>query len=602
MPPAVRGSVCSSARSPDLLASVFALQRSAGNRATSRVLARSGVETDVVSPAVRGLLDENNIKYAREVTFVLLDADGKPLLKGRFDLAFRHPVTQELIFPELKGDKLWALTSAQEIYVPLFESDTGAQVRITSRLGGSLYLPPGTVEHVRSGNFFRIGSANINEFTAFIKEAATGKRPTHFYYKRGKLLAFNSKQELHAELSKPETGMVVEKPAAKPTTAVGGEKPLKPPDPHATPPPNPLHDPPARKPPPAPSRADPLAGPPASPGRSGPHHKPQPADYGLGKPTRTPPTGPTEPTPSSGPGSPAFADAEAAAERAAGSLAKAEGRMTRVVYKMGAIAEAMLPGPLDALMLMVDYAGAWASAKEEALRLSFQHGFRLGLAAGLIGLEKPWVDGHLRRRFVEKDVISELIGVTGLRELETNKGLDLGLQVGAAFPAAERGELLDAGFLELAKEGVRIADKREIFTIETVAKLSRVLRPWSDAVFDEVATFVGSIGDSRDDHMIAGGPEPRTQHTTTRTRAVWFNVAPGIRRLELLREGSVSIDAEKTSDLYHLEDIPGRVAAMAIRRTEQRFGKVEEIDGPLMPPRRMPIAAKERRQPIAAGR
>jgi hypothetical protein len=418
----------------------------------------------------------------------------------------------------------------------------------------------------------------------------TGKRPTHFYYKRGKLLAFNSKQELHAELSKPETGMVVEKPVAKPPAAVGGERPLEPPDPHAKPPPNPLHDPPARK-PPAPSRADPLAGPPEGPGRRGPLHRPQPADYGLGKPARTPASGPAKPTPSSGPGSPAFAEAEAAAaaERAAGSLAKAEGRMTRVIYKIGAIAEALLPGPLDALMLMVDYAGAWSGAKEEALRLSFHHGFELGLAAGLVGLEKPWVDGNLRRRFADKDVVSELVGVTGLRELETNKGRDLGLQVGAAFPAAERGDLLEAGFRELANEHVRIADKREIFTIETVARLSRVLRPWSDGV-------------SRDDRMIAGGGETRALHTTTRTRAVWFNVAPGIRRLELLREGSISIDVEKISDVYQLENIPDRVAAMAIRRTEQLFGKVEEIDGPLMPPRRMPIAAKERRQPIAAGR
>jgi hypothetical protein len=294
--------------------------------------------------------------------------------------------------------------------------------------------------------------------------------------------------------------------------------------------------------------------------------------------------------------------AEAAAERAVGTLAKAEGRLARTIYKIGAIAEALLPGPLDALMLMVDYAGAWADAKDEALRRSFHHGFELGLAAGLIGLQKPWVDANLRRRFADKDVISELIGVTGLRELETNKGLDLGVAVGAAFPAKERGELLEAGFGELAKQGARIADRREIFTIETVARLSRVLRPWSQAVFDEVARFVQAIGDSTTYRVTAGGRGPQSQQITTRTRAVWFNVAPGIRRLELLKEGSVSTDYRKIADIFHLEPIPDRVAAMAIRRTEQRFGKVEEMDGPLMPPRREPIAATPRRQPIAAGR
>jgi hypothetical protein len=294
--------------------------------------------------------------------------------------------------------------------------------------------------------------------------------------------------------------------------------------------------------------------------------------------------------------------AETAAERAVGTLAKAEGRLARTVYKIGAIAEALLPGPLDALMLMVDYAGAWADAKDEALRRSFHHGFELGLGAGLIGLQKPWVDANLRRRFADKDVISELIGVTGLRELETNKGLDLGVAVGAAFPAKERGELLEAGFGELAKEGARIAGRREIFTIETVARLSRVLRPWSQGVFDEVARFVQAIGDSTTYRMIAGGRGPQSQQITTRTRAVWFNVAPGIRRLELLKEGSTSMDYRKIADIFHLEPIPDRVAAMAIRRTEQRFGKVEEMDGPLMPPRREPIAAKPRRHPIAAGR
>jgi hypothetical protein len=294
--------------------------------------------------------------------------------------------------------------------------------------------------------------------------------------------------------------------------------------------------------------------------------------------------------------------AEAAAERAVGTLAKAEGRLARTIYKIGAIAEALLPGPLDALMLMVDYAGAWADAKEEAQRRSFHYGFELGLAAGLIGLQKPWVHANLRRRFADKDAISELIGVTGLRELETNKGLDLGVAVGAAFPAKERGELLEAGFGELAKDGARIADRREIFTIETVARLSRVLRPWSESVFDEVARFVQAIGDSTTYHTIAGGRGPHSQQTTTRTRAVWFNVTPGIRRLELLKEGSTSMDYRKISDIFHLETIPDRVAAMAIRRTEQLFGKVEEMDGPLMPPRREPIAAKPRRQPIAAGR
>jgi hypothetical protein len=165
---------------------VLALQRSAGNRAASRVvrsLARApvvkgGVETKVVSPAVMDLLDAKGVKYAREVTFELIDANGEALVAGRFDVVFRTPVTQELIFPELKGDTLSALTPNQEVYHRLFRQPGGARVRITSRLGGSLHLPTGAVESVGTNNFMIVSTENLNEFTAFVEEAATGVRPT----------------------------------------------------------------------------------------------------------------------------------------------------------------------------------------------------------------------------------------------------------------------------------------------------------------------------------------------------------------------------------------------------------------------------------------
>lgn len=57
--------------------------------------------------------------------------------------------------------------------------------------------------------------------------------------------------------------------------------------------------------------------------------------------------------------------------------------MVRTIYKIGAIAGALLPGPLDALMLMVECAEAWAEAKETVLRRSFRRGFELGLARAL---------------------------------------------------------------------------------------------------------------------------------------------------------------------------------------------------------------------------
>jgi len=87
------------------------------------------------------------------------------VLRGRFDIVFRDPSTKQLVFPELKGDKLEALTKGQKVYVPMFESQAGGQVRIVSSKGGKLYLPKNAVEPVHGRNFLRVGSKNLTEFT-----------------------------------------------------------------------------------------------------------------------------------------------------------------------------------------------------------------------------------------------------------------------------------------------------------------------------------------------------------------------------------------------------------------------------------------------------
>src|SRR5207245_7537682 len=70
---------------------VLALQRAYGNRAVAglvRRLARApvvvkgGVETKIVSPAVKKLLEEKGLQWAGEVSFELLDAEGKAVLVG----------------------------------------------------------------------------------------------------------------------------------------------------------------------------------------------------------------------------------------------------------------------------------------------------------------------------------------------------------------------------------------------------------------------------------------------------------------------------------------------------------------------------------------
>ena len=253
---------------------------------------RGGVETKVVSPAVRSLLESKKIAYAREVKFELLDSNGAAVLKGRFDVVFRNPTTNELVFPELKGDDIEALTRGQKVYVPQFESPGGARVRITSRRGGKLYLPKGTVEHVHGNNFMRVGSENLTDFTKLVEQMASGKRVTNVYLGSKGLKSFTSQEAFQAFLSENE--IQVSTPAAAKAAPVD-DKPLKPPDPPAGPrPPDPLHDPPAGQ-TPRPSAANPTAGPPRN-YPLGRGSNPKPAPYDPDKPHR--PTGGPEPEPS----------------------------------------------------------------------------------------------------------------------------------------------------------------------------------------------------------------------------------------------------------------------------------------------------------------
>ena len=245
------------------------------NRARARLLARvpavkGGVETNVVSPAVRELLERHKFPYAREVKFELLQ-DGVPVVRGRFDIVFRDPGTGELVFPELKGDNLMALTRNQKIYVPLFKEPGGARVRIlgtdATHVAG-LVLPTGHEEMVHGDNFTVVGSENLAEFTQTIEARATGKRGTNFLFADGKMRVFHSQEEFDAHIGGMDIAPRTVPPPAK------GEKVLKPPEPADAP--NPLYDPPGKKPPPG-SSADPTAGPPG-PFRKGPNFKPTPHD------------------------------------------------------------------------------------------------------------------------------------------------------------------------------------------------------------------------------------------------------------------------------------------------------------------------------------
>jgi hypothetical protein len=191
----------------------LALQRTAGNWSTTRYLLRAaaiptdvqklfigGVETTEVAPEIVRLLESKKIRYAREVTFVLLDDAGKAVLKGRFDFVFRDPRTGQLVIPETKGIDLEALTPNQRVYVPRLEGERGVMIRITSKKGGTIDLPAKSLERVSGEHFLRIGRGNLKDFADALEQITTGERVKFSWRDAEGIRYFKTEEEFEAFL------------------------------------------------------------------------------------------------------------------------------------------------------------------------------------------------------------------------------------------------------------------------------------------------------------------------------------------------------------------------------------------------------------------
>lgn len=275
--------------------------------------------------------------------------------------------------------------------------------------------------------------------------------------------------------------------------------------------------------------------------------------------------------------------AEEALVKTEGTLIKAEGKFVRGAAKVGQLADMLLPGPLDAIMLMADYAGAYEEARDAIRRRNFRGAFKLGLATALVGLERPWMRENFARKFVNKDVITQVLGAVGIAEKEFNKGLEAGLSIGETFPQAQKDVLVQAGFDALVAEGHRIASEAEIFTLETVARLARVLKRDVEAVLDELERYVYPIGTRAHRAQTAVVQDvPVVQTTTEKVRAVWMNMEPGRRKLALITDTSSSIPGTALGESRRLDWVPERIVPLALERTKRKFGKVESLDSPHM--------------------
>ena len=550
---------------------VLALQRTYGNRtvaglvrrlARAPVVVKGGVETKIVSPAVKKLLEEKGLRWAGEVSFELLDAEGKAVLVGRTDVVFRSNRTQQLVFTELKGLKV-KYHGNQARYIPLFEGTDGAQVRILHTQEGNLVLPSGTLEHVRGENFLMVSSKQMTTFAKVAEEEATGKAAVGTLYDRGRLTAFHSQEEFEKVLER--MGVATKQPSPQPKIRET-PKPLKPHKPSDTPPPNPLHDPPPR----GMSQADPISGPPEHPARKKPNPKPQPYDEGK---SWKPPPKPAEPAPAKA--EQTIVKVDEAAVKAEQVVAK-DGLAVRGAAKLGEIAEGLLPGPLDAVMLMVNFVSAFEEAKAEIRRRNSQEGFEIGFAASLLGAEPPWLNWHAKRHKPVADVETEILGAVGLGEREFNKGLDAGNAIGWALPFSARQPLLLTGLNALAAEGFTTDQgSRDLLSLRTVANLSRVLRWWISYIQTQFQHYVMPIG--RRSGWVQGATN-KERRFEKRAMLVRARSGESVVLVEDEWQKGYPDGWEYLDYARRVESVPEWMEALALAKTKREFGSVEIIE------------------------
>jgi Domain of unknown function (DUF4157) len=191
---------------------------------------KGGVETTEVSPEIARLLNEKGIPFAREVTFELLDADGRTVLKGRMDYFFRDPRTGAAIIAEAKGLNLEALTPNQKIYVARFEQE-GATIRITSRKGGTANLYAGDKLKVRWENFLKLGRVNLKDFASALEQITSGAEVKYSLRDAKGVRWFTTEADFEAELATKGMTRVKAPPLDKPPE----QRPLRPPGKPAAP-------------------------------------------------------------------------------------------------------------------------------------------------------------------------------------------------------------------------------------------------------------------------------------------------------------------------------------------------------------------------------
>lgn len=174
------------------------------------------------------------------------------------------------------------------------------------------------------------------------------------------------------------------------------------------------------------------------------------------------------------------------------SVLKVQGRTASALGKIGSaagwVADFLMPGPQDAIMLMVQFAMTYAEAQEAARAEGMRTGFGHGLSAGLLRLKRGWIRDNLAPKVISRSVASEVAATTGYREKGVVQGLVAGISFAERLNADQRKALLKEATRAMRAKGDDLtltARWERGYTADDIIDISVALAPRIDEILEE---------------------------------------------------------------------------------------------------------------------
>jgi hypothetical protein len=134
------------------------------------------------------------------------------------------------------------------------------------------------------------------------------------------------------------------------------------------------------------------------------------------------------------------------AGEAAGERAAKRSLFRRVAAKVGVeLLDGLVPDPLDALELMVDFAKSFTEAREAIRRSNLESGFAVGWAAYLVVPRWGWAK-WFAHRVASRDVATQVVGAVGVAENAFNEGLVRGFIYGEKHSTSQSDRVRQKAF------------------------------------------------------------------------------------------------------------------------------------------------------------